>query len=162
MGADGHDLIELAPLLAPLLPQTLFIAPDAPEPCDLAPFGRQWFSLQDRRPAVILAGARRTAPLLDAYLDELLQRGQRRYEVQLGGVSEATRAVLAEHGTLKPQGASWVISLSGEDSVEPLLRAALDGGARVEAVVPHRETLENYFVRDAAHRDATRAEGPTP
>lgn len=95
-------------------------------------------------------------------LDELLQRGQRRYEVQLGGVSEATRAVLAEHGTLKAQGASWVISLSGEDSVEPLLRAALDGGARVEAVVPHRETLENYFVRDAAHRDATRAEGPTP
>lgn len=95
-------------------------------------------------------------------LDELLHRGQRRFEVQLGGLSDATRAALAEHGTLKSQGASWVISLDGEASVEPLLRAALDGGARVEAVVPHRETLESYFVRDSARRDATRSEGPTP
>jgi phospholipase/carboxylesterase len=41
----------------------------------MAPFGRQWFSLQDRRPAaVMLEGARRNAPALDAFLDEVLQR----------------------------------------------------------------------------------------
>ena len=74
VGADGHDLIGLAPMLAGRLPHALFVAPDGPEPCDMAPYGRQWFSLQDRRPAVMLAGARRTAPLLDAYLDELLQQ----------------------------------------------------------------------------------------
>ena len=61
-------------MLAARLPHALFVAPDGPEPRDMAPYGRQWFSLQDRRPAVMLAGARRTAPLLDAYLDELLQR----------------------------------------------------------------------------------------
>ena len=72
VGADGHDLIGLAPMLAERLPHALFVAPDAPEPCDMAPYGRQWFSLQDRRPAAMLAGARRTAPLLDDYLDELL------------------------------------------------------------------------------------------
>ena len=74
VGADGNDLIGLAPMLAERLPHALFVAPDAPEPCDMAPYGRQWFSLQDRRPAVMLAGARRTAPLLDDYLDQLLQR----------------------------------------------------------------------------------------
>ena len=74
VGADGQDLIDLAPMLQPRLPSTAFYAPDAPEPCDMAPFGRQWFSLQDRRPAAMLAGIRRSAPILDAYLDQLLAR----------------------------------------------------------------------------------------
>ena len=74
VGADGQDLIGLAPILAEKLPHALFVAPDAPQPCDMAPYGRQWFSLQDRRPAAMLAGARRTAPLLDGFLDELLGR----------------------------------------------------------------------------------------
>ena len=58
VGADGNDLIGLAPMLAERLPHALFVAPDGPEPCDMAPYGRQWFSLQDRRPAVMLAGRR--------------------------------------------------------------------------------------------------------
>ncbi len=92
-------------------------------------------------------------------LDELLHRGQRRFEVQLSGLSEATRTALAPHGELVPHGASWVLSVDGEASVEPVLRAALDAGARVLAVTPHRETLENYFVRDAARRDPSPAQG---
>lgn len=74
VGADGSDLIDLAPMLQPVLPGTAFYAPDAPEPCDMAPFGRQWFSLQDRRPEVMLQGIRRSAPILDGYLDALLAR----------------------------------------------------------------------------------------
>ena len=62
VGADGSDLIGLAPLLAEHLPDAAFHAPDAPFPCDMAPYGRQWFSLQDRRPAAMLAGVRRAAP----------------------------------------------------------------------------------------------------
>lgn len=74
VGADGSDLIELAPALAEHLPHAAFVAPDAPQPCDMAPFGRQWFSLQDRHPGPLEAGARQTAPLLDAFLDEQLRR----------------------------------------------------------------------------------------
>jgi phospholipase/carboxylesterase len=59
VGADGNDLIALAPALAKRLPNAAFVAPDAPEPCDLAPFGCQWFSLRDRRPAALLLGSRR-------------------------------------------------------------------------------------------------------
>ncbi len=72
VGADGQDLIGLVPMLQPMLPGTAFYAPDGPEPCDMAPFGRQWFSLQDRTPAVMLAGIRRSAPILDTFLDDLL------------------------------------------------------------------------------------------
>src|SRR5215469_5079921 len=72
LGADGNDLIGLAPYWAPLLPEAEFVSPDAPFPCDMAPFGRQWFSLQDRSPAAILAGVRASAPILDAFLDDAL------------------------------------------------------------------------------------------
>ncbi len=56
------------------MPQAAFFAPDAPQPCDMAPYGRQWFSVQDRTPARMLAGARQAAPQLDAFLDALLER----------------------------------------------------------------------------------------
>ena len=44
-GADGADLLGLADPLAPHLPGTVFMAPDAPEPCVGTPFGRQWFPI---------------------------------------------------------------------------------------------------------------------
>lgn len=44
-GANGADLIGLAEPLAPHLPDTLFLSPDAPEACDGAPGGRQWFPI---------------------------------------------------------------------------------------------------------------------
>lgn len=44
-GADGADLLGLADPLAPHLPGTTFLSPDAPEPCVGSPFGRQWFPI---------------------------------------------------------------------------------------------------------------------
>ncbi|MDP6342702.1 MAG: phospholipase, partial [Alphaproteobacteria bacterium] len=42
LGADGDDLIALAPYFARVLPGAYFVAPHAPEPCDMAPVGYQW------------------------------------------------------------------------------------------------------------------------
>jgi len=72
-GADGNDLIGLAPDLAAVLPKTLFVSPHAPFPCEMG-FGRQWFSFQDRTPAAIMAGTRAAADILNGFLDELLAR----------------------------------------------------------------------------------------
>lgn len=72
LGADGNDLISLAPELARSLPQAMFVSPDAPFPCDLAPYGRQWFSLQDRASAPVLEGTAMARPILDRFLDEAL------------------------------------------------------------------------------------------
>ena len=74
LGADGNDLIGLAPELSRLLPGAAFVSPHAPFPCDMAPFGRQWFSLQDRAPQSLLAGARMAAPILDRFIDDELAR----------------------------------------------------------------------------------------
>lgn len=91
VGADGNDLIGLAPYWASLLPEAEFLSPDAPFPCDMAPFGRQWFSLQDRTPTVLLAGVRATAPILDAFLDEALAaRGLDASKLALVGFSQGT------------------------------------------------------------------------
>jgi phospholipase/carboxylesterase len=74
VGADGNDLIELAPILGEHLPGTAFVSPHAPFPYDGAPMGRQWFSLMERTQERMLAGVRAAAPILDAFLDEELAR----------------------------------------------------------------------------------------
>jgi phospholipase/carboxylesterase len=74
LGADGNDLFGMVPALAPALPDTAFIAPDAPYPCDMAPHGRQWFSLQTRTAEAVEAGVRASASILDGFLDETLER----------------------------------------------------------------------------------------
>jgi len=74
LGADGHDLIDLAPHWATPLPQAAFMAPDAPETCDMGPYGRQWFSVADRTPAIMLAGVTAAAGVLSAFIDAELER----------------------------------------------------------------------------------------
>jgi phospholipase/carboxylesterase len=44
-GANAADLIGLADPLMPHLPDTAFLAPDAPESCAGAPMGFQWFPI---------------------------------------------------------------------------------------------------------------------
>ncbi|HTI03258.1 MAG TPA: prolyl oligopeptidase family serine peptidase [Acidisoma sp.] len=77
LGANGTDLIPIAPTLAAALPHALFLAPDAPEACDLVSpeegvHARQWFSLGDWRPEAMEAGVRRGGPALDRFIDESL------------------------------------------------------------------------------------------
>jgi len=74
IGADGNDLMGLAPFYQTLLPDAFFIAPNAPFPCDMAPFGYQWFSLQNMQADTRLNGVRRAAPTLNAFIDAQLDR----------------------------------------------------------------------------------------
>lgn len=95
LGADGFDLIDLAPGWGKAVPEALFIAPHAPEPCDLAPFGRQWFSVGDRSPAQMLAGLRVAADRLDAFLDaETSRLGLTAGDVALMGFSQGAMTAL--------------------------------------------------------------------
>ncbi|MFN6978059.1 MAG: alpha/beta hydrolase, partial [Gemmobacter sp.] len=71
-GADGNDLLGLAEPLAPHLPDTVFLAPDAPERCTGNPFGYQWFPipwLDGSSEAAAAAGLDAAAADLDAWLD---------------------------------------------------------------------------------------------
>jgi phospholipase/carboxylesterase len=91
-GSNGEDLISLAPYWADLLPDAEFVSPNAPFPCEQNPFGGfQWFGLEERNPAMMLAGARAAATILDAYLDDALQsRGLDESRLALVGFSQGT------------------------------------------------------------------------
>jgi phospholipase/carboxylesterase len=74
-GANGADLLGLADPLGEHLPDTLFIAPDAPEACAGAPMGYQWFpipwidnSSEEEAERGLLAAATD----LNAFLDALM------------------------------------------------------------------------------------------
>ncbi len=113
LGADGNDLIGLAPYWAPLLPEAEFVAPDAPFPCDMAPVGRQWFSLQDRSPAAILAGVRAAAPMLDAFIDaSLAARGLGDEALALVGFSQGTMMSL-HVGLRRAKPCAGIVGYSG-------------------------------------------------
>ena len=73
LGADGQDLIGLADEMVDKLPDTTFVSPDAPFPCDMAPYGRQWFSLQSREEADLEREIKIAEPLLNAYIDAVLK-----------------------------------------------------------------------------------------
>jgi phospholipase/carboxylesterase len=99
-GADGHDLIDLAPSWAQAAPDALFLSPNAPEPCEGGPYGRQWFGLTDRSPASRLAGARAAHPLLDAAISAACaEAGLPESAVVLMGFSQG--AMMALHTGLR-------------------------------------------------------------
>jgi len=101
LGADGNDLIGLAPYWARLLPEAEFLSPNAPFPCDMAPYGYQWYSVQDRSPEAQLAGVRAAAPILDGFIDEALaERGLGPEDLALVGFSQGTVTVSYTHLTL--------------------------------------------------------------
>ena len=73
-GADGNDLIELGRAWQNLLPETVFVSPHAPEPCEQAPMGRQWFPLTFRDMNERWVGVNKAAPVLEKFLQAELAR----------------------------------------------------------------------------------------
>jgi phospholipase/carboxylesterase len=91
LGSNGQDLISLAPFWARELPNALFVSPDAPFPCDMAPMGHQWFSLQEWTEDAMLKGAEKAFPIVDNYLDKLLKNtGLTDEAMALVGFSQGT------------------------------------------------------------------------
>lgn len=94
-GANGENLINLADMWAASLPNVEFHAPNAPEICESVPYGYQWFGLKDFSPYNMRAGLDRAAPLLKAYLEQLLTtRGLKSSDLILVGFSQGTMMAL--------------------------------------------------------------------
>ncbi len=127
LGADGNDLIQLAPYLGRAVPEAAFVSPNAPQPCDMAPFGRQWFSLQNRDPEVLVQGADAAAPILDAFIDaEMERRGLDAERVALLGFSQG--GMMALHTGLRRERSLAAIcalsgALLGSDSLPEQIRS---------------------------------------
>lgn len=91
LGSDGHDLINLAPLMHKDLPDCHFISPHAVEPFDMAPYGRQWFSLSDRTPEVLKELVAKNIPMLAEIIKEKQQElGLSNKDTIIMGFSQGT------------------------------------------------------------------------
>lgn len=113
VGADGNDLIGLAPEFARILPHAAFASPNAPEPCDFAPMGRQWFSLMDRSPSALLNGVKAAAPAVNAFIDaELKKWNLDDSALALIGFSQGTMVALYT-ALRRPKPCAAVLAYSG-------------------------------------------------
>lgn len=112
-GADGDDMIDIALNWQPIIPKAEFLAAHAPFPCENLARGRQWFNVEDRSPDKIFAGIRATAPLLDAFLDELLAK-RRLDDSRLALVGFSQGAMMALHiGLRREKQIAGVVAFSG-------------------------------------------------
>ena len=97
-GADGDDLMGLANAMAPYFPDTVFIAPDAPEKCAGNATGFQWFSVPQVDGASeedAVSGMMKSATDLDAYLDQVMKdEGVAPDKTVLFGFSQGTMMAL--------------------------------------------------------------------
>lgn len=127
VGADASQMALGPQAWAPALPGAAFLAPDAPDPFEWGGHGHQWFSLRDRTPAVLDAGARRAAPKLDATIDtECARLGIRPHRVAMAGFSQGAMMVL--HAGLRrivPPAA--ILAYSGALLETPALAAEVQG-----------------------------------
>ena len=147
-GADGADLIALAERWGKALPGALFLAPDAPDPCEAAPWGRQWFSLEDRDPARLAAGVAGAAPLVGRLLArESAAHGLGPGRTALMGFSQGAMLALAAGLSAEPPPAA-ILGYSGA------LLAGL-GRARPPVLLVHGEA--DMVVPPAATRAAASA-----
>ncbi|WP_298906056.1 alpha/beta fold hydrolase [uncultured Aliiroseovarius sp.] len=75
-GADGADLLGLADPLSQHMPDTTFIAPDAPEKCLGNPMGYQWFPipwLDGSSEEDSMRGVEMATGDINAFLDQVLE-----------------------------------------------------------------------------------------
>ncbi len=94
-GADGRDLIGLAPYWQKFLPDAAFVAPNAPMRCDMNPMGYQWFPISHGDRAAAAMGVRAASVALRAFLDAQRARfGIDEGRMALVGFSQGTMMVL--------------------------------------------------------------------
>ncbi len=128
VGADGNDLIGLAPHFAAALPDTAFVAPNAPYPCDMAPMGHQWFSIQTADAALRLAAIRQTAAILNAFIDaQLAAHGLGDDRLALVGFSQGTMMSLFT-APRRARACAGIMAYSGR----------LEGGAELSTEIRSR------------------------
>ncbi|HEY4345591.1 MAG TPA: alpha/beta fold hydrolase [Parvibaculum sp.] len=120
-GADGNDLIGLAPHWQRTLPHADFISPNAPQRCD-AGFGFQWFPISRLDPAELMRGVESAAPILNEFIDEeLAKRGLDGSRLALVGFSQGTMMSL-QVGLRRATPPAAIVGYSG----------ALAGGDRLK------------------------------
>ncbi|MDF0545620.1 dienelactone hydrolase family protein [Sphingobium sp. H39-3-25] len=112
-GSNGNDLISLAAMIQPSLPDAAFVAPNAPSQISGLAAAYQWWPIETFSMAERTAGAEAAAPMLDAFITEELKRsGLGSDRLLLVGFSQGT--MMALHvGLRRPEGIAGIVGISG-------------------------------------------------
>lgn len=95
-GADGANLIDLGSAWQNLVPNTAFVAPNAPTPCEMGGSGYQWFSLEEKTTELVQERLRGISDLVSTYIkEEAAHHGVPLKNVALVGFSQGS--MLAIH-----------------------------------------------------------------
>lgn len=126
-GADGNDLFGLAEPLSPHLPDTVFLAPNAPERCRNNPAGYQWFPipwLDDSDEEVMRHSFLRSSELLDQFITDAMEReGVTAANTALVGFSQGTMMSL-HVAPRRAEAMACVVGFSGRLADRDALAAA--------------------------------------
>jgi ABC-2 type transport system ATP-binding protein len=86
----------------------------------------------------------------EGQVHDLLETAGRRVEIRLSGASQALKDSLRSRGTVVDGGGGHVtLRVEGQKSVDEVIRISNAAGARLDAMIPERETLENLFLQKA-------------
>ncbi|MCP1336302.1 alpha/beta hydrolase [Futiania mangrovi] len=134
-GADGQDLIGLAPHLQRILPDALFVAPNGPDRCGVNPMGYQWFPIpwmDGSSEQAMAQGFVRAAAALDAFLDaQMAEHGLTEAQTALIGFSQGTMMSL-HIGPRRARQLAGIVGFSGR---------LVDGEGLKQAAVTHPPVL---------------------
>tara|TARA_B100001113_G_scaffold73938_1_gene57426 strand:+ start:1164 stop:1814 length:651 start_codon:yes stop_codon:yes gene_type:complete len=147
-GADGNDLIGLSSYFQKILPNAIFMSPNAPQKCDLNPLGYQWFDFQSGDPALIWKGVLEAASVLNSFIDEQLEKYNLSDDnLALIGFSQGTMMSL-HVGLRRKKPMRALIGFSGKLIGEELLKDDLVSKPPIylihgeqDPMVPHQETI---------------------
>ena len=93
-GADGADLLSIGKVLADHMPDTLFVAPDAPTRCQVSNLGFQWFpipNMDGSSERVAMEELDKISGFVHHWIDGLIsQEGLNHEKVFLFGFSQGT------------------------------------------------------------------------
>jgi len=160
LGADGNDLIGLQQYWGRVVPDAEFVSPNAPFPCDMGPYGYQWFSVQDRTPESVLAGVRAAASILDAFIDEeLSKRGLTESDAVLVGFSQGTMMSLYV-GLRRERQLAGILGYSGRLIAPDLLASELRSHPPVLLVHGTHDQLVPF--ESLAHAEAALKQAQVP
>jgi len=87
----------------------------------------------------------------EGQVHDLLESAGRRVEIRLSRASQKLKDSLGSRGMIVDDGAGHLtLRVDGQKAVDEILRISSAAGARLDALVPERQSLENLFLEDAS------------
>ena len=150
-GANGDDLIGLAQPLAQILPDAVFVSPNAPYPCQANPFGGfQWFDVWQGESSDRLAEVRQAAATVNAYIDGEMERyGIEDGQLALLGFSQGT--MLSLHvGLRRAKAPAGILGYSGRLESPELLADEITARPPVMLIHGEEDAMLSVDLMDQA------------